>query len=388
DREFDYLGISPEEAWEDLEDAYTRYLNALEQTDSDETLDKERTQNNFIITYLQLREQFAEREVQADSHDVACRTISANMGKVGKNVISWTKTAINDSQNPFVISVDETVIVKEERGLKRKREDKSYNDQKNNEYTTAIKANISPCPDLPRAKNYLTEGEINRLMDTLKEVIKEEKEKINKSVESFLEALLLSDIISIHHLAKECGARGVSGLCNLLQKSAEEMQDNDKKNIQDCLLNVDVEDDATIYVGKCIEETNVWISRFSGKCQSERSVDMFIVGPYAKTPCTIFLYGENRSDADREDKTERSGTSRVGKACDFLYRSLSRESGIGENSGPEHKDNHDKSITNFIEVIKVAKSQHKKLGNSIIEQCDLPPFSNKRGFIRNLGLGF
>ncbi|CAG8616354.1 6918_t:CDS:10, partial [Diversispora eburnea] len=271
------------------------------------------------------------------------------------------------------------------------------NDQKHNEYITAIKAveniqkrnefahnnplwwgvldfreeNISPCPDHPRAKNFLPEGEINHLMDKLKDTIKEEKAKINKSVESFLEALSLSDIISIHHLAKECGARGVFGVRNLLQKSSEEMQDCDKRNIQDFLVNVDVEDDATIYVGKCIDD--VWISRFSGKCQSERTVDMFIVGPYAKTPCTLFLYGENRSEADREDKVERSGNSRVGKACDYLYWCSSRESGIGENSGPAHKDNHDKSITNFIEIIKVAKSQHKKFKNAIIEQCGFKP---------------
>ncbi|CAJ0868145.1 15436_t:CDS:2, partial [Entrophospora sp. SA101] len=90
--------------------------------------------------------------------------------------------------------------------------------------------------------------------------------------------------------------------------------DGDKTIIQDYLVNVDAADDVTIYVGKCIEDT-----RFSGNCESERTVDMFIVGPYAKTPRAIFLYGENRSVADSEDKTDRSGTSRVGKACDFLY---------------------------------------------------------------------
>ncbi|CAJ0764172.1 19463_t:CDS:2, partial [Entrophospora sp. SA101] len=50
----------------------------------------------------------AEREVQTISHDAACCTISANVEKVEKNVIMWTKTVINDdsdnSQNPFVIS--------------------------------------------------------------------------------------------------------------------------------------------------------------------------------------------------------------------------------------------------------------------------------------------
>ncbi|CAG8603238.1 8789_t:CDS:1 [Paraglomus brasilianum] len=39
--------------------------------------------------------------------------------------------------------------------------------------------------------------------------------------------------------------------------------------------------------------------------------------------------------------------------------SSSHESGIGENSGPMHKDSHDKSITNFIEIIKATKSWKK-----------------------------
>ncbi|CAH1769954.1 14657_t:CDS:2, partial [Entrophospora sp. SA101] len=114
------------------------------------------------------------------------------------------------------------------------------------------------------------------------------------------------------------GAHGIAGLCNLLQASAEKMQNDDKKIIQDYLVNIDAEDDVTIYVGKCIEDI-----------------------------------GENQSDADHEDKTEHSGTSCVGKACDFLYLSSSHESGIRENTRPTHKDNHDKSISNFIEIIKI-----------------------------------
>ncbi|CAB5396375.1 unnamed protein product [Rhizophagus irregularis] len=118
DFEFDYLSIPPEKAWENLENAYTFYLNNIsEQEVSDETRElvkrfqqqwtsiKNRTKNNFTNTYLQLRERLAERKVQAISRDVACRTISANVEKVEKNVIIWIKTDDSDnSQNSFAVS--------------------------------------------------------------------------------------------------------------------------------------------------------------------------------------------------------------------------------------------------------------------------------------------
>ncbi|CAG8664011.1 7194_t:CDS:2, partial [Paraglomus brasilianum] len=199
--------------------------------------------------------------------------------------------------------------------------------------------NISPSPNLPRAKDFLSTDEVNRLMSMTRSAIQEEKKNISKSAESFLEALLLSEIVSLQLLAKECGARGVAGILDLLQKSADKMQDvADRQIIQDHLANVDVDDDATIYVGKCIEDT-----------------------------------GENHSDADRDDKTDRSGTQRVGKACDFLYWSSSQEAGIGENSGPTHKDNHDKAKTNFVDVIKVSRAQHIELEIQIIEQSGRNP---------------
>ncbi|PKC07283.1 hypothetical protein RhiirA5_418396 [Rhizophagus irregularis] len=121
DFEFDYLSIPPEKAWENLENAYTFYLNNIsEQEVSDETRElvkrfqqqwtsiKNRTKNNFTNTYLQLRERLAERKVQAISRDVACRTISANVEKVEKNVIIWIKTDDSDnSQNSFAVSENE-----------------------------------------------------------------------------------------------------------------------------------------------------------------------------------------------------------------------------------------------------------------------------------------
>ncbi|EXX66181.1 hypothetical protein RirG_126270 [Rhizophagus irregularis DAOM 197198w] len=236
--------------------------------------------------------------------------------------------------------------------------------------------NVSPSPSLPRAKNFLPDDEIDRLMNMMKSTIREESEKLSKSAKSLIEALLLSEIVSLQLLAKECGARGIAGVCDLLQRSSDKIQDVvdvDKNIIQDCLANIDFDDETAIYVGRCIQNTYEWIQCFHGQCNSERTVDMYLVGPCAKTPKTIFIYGENHSDADREDKTDRSGTSRVGKPCDFLYWSSSREAGIGENSGPTHKDNHDKARTNFVDVIKVARAQRIELEYQIIEQSGRSP---------------
>jgi len=56
-----------------------------------------------------------------------------------------------------------------------------------------------------------------------------------------------------------------------------------------------------------------------------------------------------------------------------LYWSSSREAGIGENTGPTHKDNHDKAKTNLVDVIKVSRAQHIELENQIIEQSGRNP---------------
>ncbi|CAG8634493.1 3089_t:CDS:2 [Funneliformis mosseae] len=147
DIEYDYLNISPEKAWDDLENTYTRYLDTLEQTISDEsesievlrqiwTSTKKRTRNNFFNNYLQMSEKLAERKVQTISHSAACNTISANVEKVEKNVISRTKSDMNDaggnSQNPLVISEDETeafTSASSDKDLKRKRGDNESNEE-------------------------------------------------------------------------------------------------------------------------------------------------------------------------------------------------------------------------------------------------------------------
>ncbi|CAG8641793.1 1535_t:CDS:2, partial [Funneliformis caledonium] len=71
-KDFDYDYLSPEKAWEDLENAYTSYLDTLEQTTSEKTREsiydlrqnwtstKKRTQNNFFNYCLQMREKHAE----------------------------------------------------------------------------------------------------------------------------------------------------------------------------------------------------------------------------------------------------------------------------------------------------------------------------------------
>ncbi|CAG8698856.1 22613_t:CDS:10, partial [Dentiscutata erythropus] len=154
----------------------------------------------------------------------------------------------------------------------------TVNSIQNDKYTSAVNAinsiqnnKESAHTNLPRAKNYLSANEIDGLINITQNAIQEENEKISKSAKSPLEALLLSEIVSLQLLAKECGARGVVGIRDLLQRSAGKMQDvDDKKTIQDHLANVDADDDTTIYIGRCIEDTYEWISCFHGQCQSER----------------------------------------------------------------------------------------------------------------------
>ncbi|RUP48175.1 hypothetical protein BC936DRAFT_144870 [Jimgerdemannia flammicorona] len=50
-----------------------------------------------------------------------------------------------------------------------------------------------------------------------------------------------------------------------------------------------------------------------------------------------------------------------------------REIGVGENSGPSHKDNHSKSVTDFVDVIKVARAQFIQLQTRCIEESRSNP---------------
>ncbi|CAG8505484.1 7501_t:CDS:10, partial [Paraglomus occultum] len=232
---------------------------------------------------------------------------------------------------------------------------------------------VHPNLSLPRAKQFLSEEEINRLMAMARRSIEVAEDKMGRSAKSFLDALSRSDVVSLRVLAKERGTRGLAGLCALLEKESEANEGTfgnnlNREQVRDYLAYVNIEDDDTMYIGKCFEDVNAWISSFNGQCQSERTIDMFVLGPCAKTPRTVFLYGDNHSDADREDKTERSGTDRVGKSCDYLYWSSRREIGVGENAGPKLKDHHDAAKSKFIDVMKVAKSQHIQFKTLLIEQ--------------------
>ena len=80
---------------------------------------------------------------------------------------------------------------------------------------------VHPSPSLPRAKQFLSEEEINRLVGMSKHAIKVAEEKMGRSAKSFLGALSRSDIVSLHVLAKERGARGLAGLCALLERESE-----------------------------------------------------------------------------------------------------------------------------------------------------------------------
>ncbi|RUO96288.1 hypothetical protein BC936DRAFT_142257 [Jimgerdemannia flammicorona] len=121
---------------------------------------------------------------------------------------------------------------------------------------------------------------------------------------------------------------------------------------------------------------NSWVRDYHGTSQSERTVDVHLVAPLAKAPNSIFLYGENQSNADKEEKSARSETPRSGKTCDFLFLNRKHEAGVGENSGPNCKDNHQKGITDFVDVIKVARSQHMAIKSKCVEECgsDPPPY--------------
>ena len=52
DIEYDYLNISPEKAWDDLENTYTRHLDTLEQTISDERESIEDLQQIWTVRFF------------------------------------------------------------------------------------------------------------------------------------------------------------------------------------------------------------------------------------------------------------------------------------------------------------------------------------------------
>ncbi|KAG9299866.1 hypothetical protein G9A89_002873 [Geosiphon pyriformis] len=88
---------------------------------------------------------------------------------------------------------------------------------------------------------------------------------------------------------------------------------------------------------------------------------------HLRTPC---LYGENHSDPQ---------TGRIGKSCDYLYRKSCYEIGFGENTGPKHKDHYEKAETDFIDLMKVAKSLHIQFKMLLIEKSIENPLPKMNG---------
>ncbi|CAB4428334.1 unnamed protein product [Rhizophagus irregularis] len=109
---------------------------------------------------------------------------------------------------------------------------------------------LSPFPDLPHAKKFFLKNEIDQLVTFVKGIIYKEKEKLSKSSSSLLKALALSKIESIQTLAKENGAHRVSGLCMLLMRKGAEL--NDYYNQKEIVDNINIDEEDTIYIRRCI----------------------------------------------------------------------------------------------------------------------------------------
>ncbi|CAJ0646596.1 9542_t:CDS:2 [Entrophospora sp. SA101] len=121
-----------------------------------------------------------------------------------------------------------------------------------------------------------------------------------------------------------------------LQQSAIEIVNNESK--LNLLNKVNIYDQDTQYIGESLDAFGEWVHVYNGETHIEGTVDMHLIGPFSKTP------GEN-----------------------------GHEIGIGENTGPMHKDHHKKSITNFVEIIKVIQLQHTSFQTKCIEESGSNP---------------
>ncbi|KAG9299706.1 hypothetical protein G9A89_013066 [Geosiphon pyriformis] len=205
--------------------------------------------------------------------------------------------------------------------------------------------NVAPCPDLPRAETFLPADTVAR---------------INPSAAALLDA----EVGSLKTLGKEFMARGLSGLCSLLAKGYQlndKEEDNAIEEVQLLLKKIEIDDDDTGYIARCLMDVDTWVRVYGGYW-------------------TMFIYRENHSDADHEEKMSRSNCIRSGKACDFIFLNRNREGGVGENTGPKYHDHHDKAKTNFVDIIKVARAQHIRFQTELVQQTGfnpLPPILRK-----------
>jgi len=152
--------------------------------------------------------------------------------------------------------------------------------------------------------------------------------------------------------------------------------DMDHRLVLSALGQVDVHDPDTQRI-KCLDVENILGARLPRnkpiRTDIRRTLDVHLIAPFAKAPNSIFLY-ENQLNADKEEKSLCSETPRTKKICKFFFfLNLKHEAGVGENSGSNCKDNHQKGVTDFVDVIKVARSQHVALKTRCVEECWIDP---------------
>jgi hypothetical protein len=92
--------------------------------------------------------------------------------------------------------------------------------------------NVSPCPKHPRAKEFLSDTEVQNLQQTAIEIINKESH-LNLSAKTLLEAIQCSTL-SLRKLCKEKRARGIKGICSLLEIDAK-INDKDTQYVGECM---------------------------------------------------------------------------------------------------------------------------------------------------------
>ncbi|KAG9296419.1 hypothetical protein G9A89_015011 [Geosiphon pyriformis] len=82
---------------------------------------------------------------------------------------------------------------------------------------------------------------------------------------------------------------------------------------------------------------------------------------------------ETEVDKPSFDEQEELYALTFRKSCDYLFLSDHQEIGCGENSGPKCKDSLDRGKTDFMDVVKVARSQHIAFQTLCFETSGLNP---------------
>ncbi|CAG8609467.1 17997_t:CDS:2, partial [Racocetra fulgida] len=95
--------------------------------------------------------------------------------------------------------------------------------------------NISPCPNHPRAGEFLSNAEVQKLQQMCTEIINKESQ-LNPSALTLLE-VLQSKTFSLKKFSREKRARGIKGICSLLHIKIDivDIYDKDTQYIGECL---------------------------------------------------------------------------------------------------------------------------------------------------------